>query len=133
MAPLLKLPLSGPWLKGIREGSFLAASQIASKLGVTKAGYQRLERAERTQQISLANLKRCAEALDCDLVYGLVPKDRLPLSRRISDRLLDVALKARVTGLPCARVSGLVNRMYELMSDPEFRASQGWARMLPAY
>ena len=35
----------------------------------------RLEKAERSRRIVLANLQRAAEALDCEVVYAIVPRE----------------------------------------------------------
>ena len=42
-------------------------------MGVTQPTVQRLELSEAEGAIQLKSLRRAAEALDCDLVYALVP------------------------------------------------------------
>ena len=48
---------------------------MAERLGVTKYEVFRLERVEQESRIVLANLRRAANALGCELVYALVPRE----------------------------------------------------------
>jgi len=73
------LPLRPPtgWIKAIREGLGMAATHLASRLNVTTSTVTRLETSEADDTISLATLRRAAEALGCELHYALVPKQSL--------------------------------------------------------
>jgi predicted DNA-binding mobile mystery protein A len=62
------------WLRAVRQATGVPVYVLAKRLGVTKHEVFRLETAERTSRIVLANLKRAAEALGCELVYALVPR-----------------------------------------------------------
>lgn len=66
-------PPSG-WIKAIRESLGMSTAQLAARLGVRQPSVVDLERSEAEERITLASLKRAAEALDCMLVYALVPK-----------------------------------------------------------
>jgi transcriptional regulator with XRE-family HTH domain len=48
--------------------------ELTERLGVQRREIFRLEEAEKESRITLATLKRAAEALDCELIYGLSPK-----------------------------------------------------------
>jgi predicted DNA-binding mobile mystery protein A len=56
----------------------MSATQLAKRLGVVTSTVTRLETSEADDTISLATLRRAAEALDCELHYALVPKQSLP-------------------------------------------------------
>ena len=74
----------GGWLRAIRESlgrSLRAQAEIA---GVSPVTLTKSERSEAEDRISLAQLRKLAAALDCELVYGLVPKK--PLHEVIQDR-----------------------------------------------
>ena len=45
------------------------------KLSITKQSVQEIELREREGSITLKNLRETADALDMQLVYGLIPKD----------------------------------------------------------
>lgn len=69
-------PRSG-WVKSIREALGMSASAFARRLGMSHAGVRKLELAEANDAISLASLRKLAEALDCELHYVLVPRTSL--------------------------------------------------------
>ncbi len=55
----------------------MAATHLAARLGVTTSTITRMETSEADDTISLATLRRAAEALGCELHYALVPKQSL--------------------------------------------------------
>ncbi|CAN1500035.1 mob_myst_A, mobile mystery protein A [Burkholderiaceae bacterium] len=69
-------PRSG-WVKSIREALGMSASAFARRLGMSHAGVRKLELAEANDAISLASLRKMAEALDCELHYALIPRTSL--------------------------------------------------------
>ena len=75
-AELPARPPSG-WLKAIREALGMTATQLARRLSVVTSTVTRLETSEADDTISLATLRRAAEALDCELRYVLVPRQSL--------------------------------------------------------
>ncbi len=75
-ADLPARPSSG-WLKSIREALGMTATHLAGRLGVATSTVTRLESSETDDTISLATLRRAAEALGCELHYALVPRQAL--------------------------------------------------------
>jgi predicted DNA-binding mobile mystery protein A len=73
----------------VREALGIPASVQAKQLGITPSGLQKLEQAEANQVITLASLRKLAEALGCELQYALVP--RQPLAQQLQDRAKEVA------------------------------------------
>lgn len=69
-------PASG-WVKAIREALGMSAAQLAGRLGVSRQRVHDLEKAELHGGITLTSLRAAAEALDCTLVYALVPTSSL--------------------------------------------------------
>lgn len=72
------------WVKSIREALGMSASAFARRLGMSHAGVRKLESAEANASITLASLRKLAEALDCELHYALVP--RTSLAQQIQER-----------------------------------------------
>jgi predicted DNA-binding mobile mystery protein A len=64
----------GGWLRTIRQSLKLTLPELAKKLGITKSTLIGFELREADDSITLATLKRVAEAMDCKLVYAIVPK-----------------------------------------------------------
>ncbi len=69
-------PVRG-WIKAIREGLGMSTGQLAKRLRVKQPSVVALEQSEAKGSIELATLRRVAEALDCTLIYALVPNKPL--------------------------------------------------------
>lgn len=67
---------AGGWLRAVRQALNLAQADVAKNTGVTKQAYAQFERGETKGTLSLGSLQRAAEAMQCDLVYYLVPRAR---------------------------------------------------------
>ncbi len=63
------------WLKAVRVSLGMSLQQLADKLSITKQSVQEIELREKEGTITLKSLRETANALDMELVYGLVPKD----------------------------------------------------------
>ena len=77
------------WIRALREGLGMTASQLARRLGVTQATLSALEASEARGAIQLSTLRRAAEAMNCRLVYALVPDE--PLEKIVQDRARKIA------------------------------------------
>jgi predicted DNA-binding mobile mystery protein A len=76
-------PVRG-WIKAIREGLGMSTAQLAKRLRIKQPSVVALEQSESKGTIEMATLRRVAAALDCTLVYALVPNK--PLEATIRDR-----------------------------------------------
>lgn len=65
------------WIRTVREALSMSQAQLAKRLGVTQRSVQSMEKSEASEGIRLATLRRAADALGCDLVYALVPREPL--------------------------------------------------------
>ncbi len=63
------------WLKTVRVSLGMSQQQLANKLAITKQSAREIELREQEENITLKRLRETANALDMELVYGLVPKD----------------------------------------------------------
>lgn len=87
---LLARPTRG-WTKALREALGMTTAQLAKRLGVAQPSVVGLEQAEASKAITLKTLERAARALDCTLVYALVP--RKPLESLVQERAREAARK----------------------------------------
>lgn len=78
------------WVKAIREALGMTTAQLAKRLGVSQPRVVGIEKAEASGAITLDSLERAAHALDCQLVYALVP--RKPLDALIAERATRLAI-----------------------------------------
>jgi len=65
------------WLKAIREALGMTTAQLGRRLGVVQSRVVAIEQAEAKGTITLNSLEKAAQALDCRLVYALMPKQPL--------------------------------------------------------
>lgn len=86
----------GGWVRTIREALGMSAAELGNRMGVGQSSVSFLERSESAGRIQLDTLTRAADALNCDMVYALVP--RQPLERMVADRASELAL-AMVTSV----------------------------------
>ena len=88
------------WARSIREALGLSVRMVAERAGLSKTGVRSAEANEAKGTIQLDSLRRLAEAMDCDVVYALVP--RTSLSRSLEHQAERIA-------------EGLVGRVSESM------------------
>jgi len=62
------------WLASVREALGLTLAQIGQGVRASRQAVQQFEKAEANDRITLAALRRVAEAMGCELVYALVPR-----------------------------------------------------------
>lgn len=77
-------PPAQGWIRAVREALGMTAEQLAKRLKVTQPTVAGLERSEQRGSIELATLRRVAAALDCQVVYALVPNQ--PLEKTVRER-----------------------------------------------
>ena len=77
------------WVRAIREALGMSTEDLARRMSVSAVAVIKLEDRERRGATTLGALERAADALDCDLVYALVP--RHPLTEQVRRRAEAVA------------------------------------------
>ncbi len=70
-----KTPPSG-WIKAIRGALGMSTYQLAKLMGINQATALRIEKREAEGKVTLDILKKAADAMDCKLVYAIVPKEK---------------------------------------------------------
>ena len=85
------------WVRAIRDALGMSGAQLGKRLGVKAQSIADLEKSEVQGTIQLNTLRRAAEAMDCVIVYALVP--RSSLTETVETRATEIARKelARVS------------------------------------
>jgi len=65
------------WVKAIREALGMTTTQFGRRMGVSQPRALEIEKNEVKGTLTLDSLKRAAQALNCQLVYSLVPNESL--------------------------------------------------------
>ena len=84
------------WLRTIREALGMSARQLAARTGKSKTTVLSTERNEASGSVQLNSLQNLADALDCDVVYAIVPR---------------TSLRERLDRQACALASQIVGRV----------------------
>ncbi len=92
----LLVPPKG-WIRAIRDALAMSGVQLAKRLKVSPQTIEAMEKSEAAGTIQLNTLKRAAEALDCTLVYALIPKTSLENTVNNRARQIAAAALARVS------------------------------------
>ncbi len=80
LSPYRKIKVRRPpkgWIRAIRDALGMTAEQLGERLGISQPSVQRLELSEAEDTIQLNTLRRAAAALECEVVYVLVPRASL--------------------------------------------------------
>lgn len=79
------------WIKAIRGALGLTTLQLAKRIGIVPSALASYEKSEANEKITLATLQKAARAMNCKLVYALIPEDP---SASLENILEKQALKA---------------------------------------
>jgi predicted DNA-binding mobile mystery protein A len=84
-------PRSG-WIKAVRGALGMTSRQLAERVGVEQSAITRLEEREASGTVTLERLAKVADAMNCRLLYAIVPNDRYSdLEAIIDERASDLA------------------------------------------
>lgn len=83
------------WIKAIREALGMTSQQLARRMGVSQPRISEIEKQEVAGALTLDTLQRAANALDCQLVYALLPRESLnTLVQARAEKVARARLKA---------------------------------------
>ena len=85
------MPPPKGWVRAIRNAIGMSGVQLASRLEVRPQTVDAIEKSEANGSIQLKTLRRAAEAMDCTLVYALVPNTSLGDS--VAQRARKIAMR----------------------------------------
>ena len=113
-----EMPARG-WLRAVREAIGLTQGRAAARAAVKRQSYAQFEAAEERGAITIASLRRAASAMDCELVYFIVPRESVSGSFSGLARIHDpgavhveatersASLRGRARGDPDAPMPGM--------------------------
>lgn len=103
------------WVKAIREALGMTTAQLARRMGVAQPSVVSLEASEAHGRIRLDTLERAALALDCQLVYALVP-----------NQPLDALVQLRRRELAERQLASVEQSMRLENQSVESKTARGW-------
>lgn len=125
--PFLELKSQTSTLKSARQSLLLSTAVVANKLSIPRGNYSRLEANEENGSITLKSLKNAAEAMDCELIYAIVPKSRKAFSDLIWEVLLPRAISQMTTKKHMKVMRGFFigSLAIQQLNSTKFRKTQG--------
>lgn len=108
-------PVRG-WIKAIREALGMTTEQLAKRMRVKQPSVISFEQSEAKGTIELATLRRVAQALDCTLIYALVP-----------NRPLETTIRERARAFARSRLEPVEHSM--MLEDQKVTAKDAEARL----
>lgn len=120
------------WVRAIRDALGMTSRQLAARMNLSQSTITALEQGEAADTVTLKTLRQAAEALDCQLVYALVPRTSLEETVQMRARALADEHLARVNHT--MRLENQAVRASELSEEREHltrsflegRASRLW-------
>lgn len=109
-------PPTRGWIRAIRQALGMTTVQLAKRMGVRQPSVVTIEQSEVKGTIELATLRRAAEALDCTLVYALIP-----------NKTLEATVKERARAFARRRLKPVEHSM--LLEDQQVKHNEGDARL----
>ena len=72
----LKRPKKG-WVNEVRNALGMSLEDLGKRLGTIKQRVQAIEKSELEGRVTVESLQKAAEAMGCEFIYFIVPKDSL--------------------------------------------------------
>ena len=66
---------SDGWISAIRKSISMSVRQLGVRMGATQQMVSRFEQNECDDSITLRSLRKIAEAMNCKLVYAIIPRE----------------------------------------------------------
>ena len=86
------------WIRSVRKALGMSGPQLAKRIGLSNSQVSQMERLEIQDRITLTQLRKVADTLDCDLVYGFVPRKKIDqiIEQRAHKKASDLVYKTDV-------------------------------------
>ena len=88
------------WLRAMREALGMTTRQLAQRMDKVQSAVVDMEKSEARDTISLTSLRQAAEAMNCELVYAIVPRGPF-----------DAILRARATEIATQQLARVSHTM----------------------
>src|SRR4026209_2406665 len=72
----LEAPSDG-WIRALRQALGMTTEQLAARMGVTRQAVLQMELAEQRKTVTWTTLRKAADAMDCEVVYAVLPRGSL--------------------------------------------------------
>ena len=125
----LKIDQKTNWLQSARRSLQLSTNQVAKKANISSAAYSKFEKNELSGKITIESLKKMADAMDCELIYCVRPKNNKSFSQIIWATAIKQALLHPFLKVcdPYKKANALAKIVDDLIHNPKFRRKNNWS------
>jgi len=118
------------WVRAIREALGMPLAVLGHRLGVSASTARSMEQSEQAGTIQLKTLRRAAKAMDCTLVYMLIPNTSLnDTVVAQAERVIDAETGAAEQSMALeAQASDLLPSARRAMVDRLVASGRLWGR-----
>ncbi|OBZ95752.1 transcriptional regulator [Pararhizobium polonicum] len=107
-----RVPPKG-WVRALRDVLGMTGAQLGTRMGIRPQTVDAIEKSEAAGTIQLNTLRRAAEAMDCTLVYALIPNSSLEAAVEIRARKIAIRELQRVAHTMQLEAQGTDNDDFE--------------------
>jgi len=96
LIPVLPDKVTAPrlgWIKTIRQNLGLSTLKLAERLGIERSVVSRMEKRESQKRVTLETLEKAAQAMECQLIYFIVPQNESSFENLLDRKSLEAAKK----------------------------------------
>lgn len=86
---------NGSLLRRARQAQLYSLSYVANKAGLTTATVGSLEKREEEGNITIQSMQKVAEAMDCELIVGIRPKNNKSFCETLWERIIPLVKKEK--------------------------------------
>lgn len=101
------------WIRAIRDAYGMTTRQLAKRMGKSQPVIVEMEKGEARDSLTLGSLRQAAEALDCTLVYALVPNAPIEDLRKKRARMIAAQRLLRASHSMALENQGLDSKAQE--------------------
>lgn len=90
-------PVRG-WIYSLRSALGMTGAQLGARMGVKKGRISQMEQMETEGRITLQQLEKAANAMDCELIFAFRPRKRVEkiVADQAEKKALNVAMETQV-------------------------------------
>jgi len=94
-------------LRAVRKALRMHSPEIAARMGMSQSAVFDMESREANGTITLRAMAKLADAMDCKMVYGVVPKGGRTLEELYEERLWAAVFRTEIRGVGTEGLLGL--------------------------
>ena len=87
------------WIKTLRKALSMSGASLARRLGLHRSIAHYLEQAEHNGSITIKKLQEVAQAMDCELIYAMVPKSTVNKSNPLIDNIIHKQARIKASAI----------------------------------